>query len=336
MMFMAVSAPAKAQAVFGAYLHEIVEKDATDAKARAWATEAEAWAATVRGNIAVPETENGKNTADNNAAWLQMIARTEELVSMQQERALALRNFSDAFFAREKVSELWEDVSRARANAAFAQQMALEAQDKENMARAQSDSLKEELGDWEYERWSEGWQWERAKEAQGVAYKAWIKAANEWDNATRSLGWAVEKWDETLPMEVSDLFDVLQEHLTPEGVIVLAWEDLPVYPMVDVAAFQNVGAFNFSGDINEHIQFGQFVDRETLWATDIELGDYLLEVPPGCVVSADALPGSETRQDFVACLISFLSFYCPPGAYIFKINNEYHAWSSNVACATRD
>ena len=214
--------------------------------------------------------------------------------------------------------------------------MALDAQAEESVARALSDSLKQELGDWRYERWSNGYAWERVADAQGVAYKTWLKAADAWDQATRSLGFVAEQWDEAQPMEVSDLFDILYEHLTPEGVIAVGWEKLPLLSVTSVPAFANVDAFNARGDINEHAQFGYFADMQDLWPTDIELDSYLLDFPPGCMVRADALQGSEDQQDFVACIISFVVFQCYSGAYIFKIDNEYRAWSSNTACATHD
>ena len=335
MMLMVAPTSVKAQVVFGAYLHEI-ENDAASSEAEAWAREAEGWAATVRANVARPETETGQHVEDNIADWLKMISRTEDVIAVQQERTLEHRDFSDTSFSRKRALELWENVSRARTNAAFAQQMALDAQAEESVARALYDSLKQELGDWRYERWSNGYAWERVADAQGVAYKTWLKAADAWDQATRSLGFVAEQWDEAQSMEVSDLFDILHEHLTPEGVIAVGWEKLPLLSVTSVPAFANVDAFNARGDINEHAQFGYFADMQDLWPTDIELDSYLLDFPPGCMVRADALQGSEDQQDFVACIISFVVFQCYSGAYIFKIDNEYRAWSSNTACATHD
>ena len=313
-MFMAVPMSAKAQTMFGAYLHAW-EASASTTETGAWAAEAEAWAATVRGNI----------DADNNShhsAWLKMISRTQELVAMQQERASVPWDFSDTLFARKRASALREDASKARENASFGHQMALEAQ--ENMMRLQAEATglgwREGRGEREYEA-----------EVQSDAYEAWSRAVASWEWAARNLEAAAESWDEALSIELADLFGVLQEHLTPEGVIVLfgaVGEDW--FPLVP-----EVGAFDFSGDINEHVKFGQFMAMEDLWATDIELDEFLLEVPPGCRVNTNAPSGGEGQQDFVACLIN-ISHYCFSGAYIFGINDEFRAWSSNIACATGD
>ena len=140
----------------------------------------------------------------------------------------------------------------------------------------------------------------------------------------------------SLSVEADDLFNILRQHLSPEGGEVVVFfsdsffkEIEADYKEIDVAYTWTPNA---EGRVNDYIKFVQFVGEDASdwlpWdvaAAAATTAEVFNVNETDCRVSVNTSPRDDDGLAFVACWIEVME-NCEEGLSVFEIDNEYYIY----------
>ena len=136
----------------------------------------------------------------------------------------------------------------------------------------------------------------------------------------------------SLSVEADDLFNILRQHLSPEGGEVVVFSSDSSFKEMEVDFKETDVTYtwtpNAEGRVNDYIKFAQFVGEDASdWLPwDVAAAESFNVNETDCRVSVNTSPQDDDGLAFVSCWIEVME-NCEEGLRVFEIDNEYYIHS---------
>ncbi len=138
----------------------------------------------------------------------------------------------------------------------------------------------------------------------------------------------------SLSVEADDLFNILRQHLSPEGGEVVVFLSDSFFKEIEADCKEIDVTYtwtpNAEGRVNDYIKFAQFVGEDASdwlpWdvaAAAATTAEAFNVNETDCRVSVNTSPRNDDGLAFVACWIEIMK-NCEEGLSVFEIDNEYY------------